>query len=125
NAVDSSDAESKVRRAYQRCAENGVLNLSGQSLVGDLPQAVCGFQEANWSECWWDQCPVTKVDVSHNSLERIPPEIGRLTDCQSFLAFSNRLQAVPGELLSELRLKQLNLRANQLRELPGPALARA
>lgn len=120
-----ADVEGKVRRAFQRCAESGVLNLSSQRLTGDLPASVHGFQDALWAECWWDQCPVTKIDVSHNSLVRIPPEISRLGDCTIFLAVSNELQGIPDEMLTGLPLKQLNLKQNMIRDLPGPAFAAA
>eukprot|EP00929_Paragymnodinium_shiwhaense_P047137 TRINITY_DN23912_c0_g1_i3.p1 TRINITY_DN23912_c0_g1~~TRINITY_DN23912_c0_g1_i3.p1 ORF type:complete len:737 (-),score=87.98 TRINITY_DN23912_c0_g1_i3:881-3091(-) len=119
------DAAAKVKRAYQRCAESGVLNLSEQNLTGALPQEVCGFADSDWAENWWEQCPVTKLDVSHNALESIPPEIAQLADCTSVIAVSNRLRSVPGELLAALPLKQLNLRQNALQSLPAAACAEA
>eukprot|EP00913_Durusdinium_trenchii_P011433 g10737.t1 len=97
-----------------------------------LPEAVCGFQEEwagfagadgdevqreSWAEKWWEQCPVTKLDVSMNALEQIPPSIGRLVECEVFLASSNQLTEVPREL-GALPLKQLNLRSNALTALP-------
>ncbi|CAK9106796.1 unnamed protein product [Durusdinium trenchii] len=112
-----ANAAEKVRRAYQRCAESGTLNLSNQKLSGMLPEAVCGFQEESWAEKWWEQCPVTKLDVSMNALEQIPPSIGRLVECEVFLASSNQLTEVPREL-GALPLKQLNLRSNALTALP-------
>eukprot|EP00927_Polykrikos_kofoidii_P056836 TRINITY_DN50922_c0_g1_i1.p1 TRINITY_DN50922_c0_g1~~TRINITY_DN50922_c0_g1_i1.p1 ORF type:complete len:813 (+),score=72.56 TRINITY_DN50922_c0_g1_i1:99-2537(+) len=118
-------AEAKVRRAFERCAEGGVLNLSDQGLTGDLPNSVCAFQDEAWAENWWEQCQVQKVDLSHNELERIPPEIGRLCDCSIFVAVSNRFEILPSELFSELPLKQLNLKQNRIRELPGSAVAKA
>jgi len=119
------DAETKVRRAFQRCAECGVLNLSSQNLSGDLPETVCGFQDASWAENWWEQCPVVKIDVSHNTLVRIPRDIGNLADCTNFVAVSNKLESLPDELFTNLQLKQLNLRQNSLQTLPAEACAHA
>mmetsp|Transcript_59868 Transcript_59868/g.129774 ORF Transcript_59868/g.129774 Transcript_59868/m.129774 type:complete len:759 (-) Transcript_59868:8-2284(-) len=121
----AQSVQAKVSRAFQLCAECGTLNLSSNGLAGDLPASVCGFQEASWSQNWWEQCSVLKIDISHNSLERIPPEIGNLSDCAAFVAVSNRLTSLPGELFENLPLKQLNLRQNMLEALPGPQLARA
>lgn len=119
-AVDS-DADgsgAKVGRAYQRCAETGTLNLSNQKLSGILPESVCGFQDSSWAEKWWEQCPVTRLDVSLNTLEALPPSVANLVDCEAFVAYSNELREVPQELFS-LPLKQLNLRSNNLMALPS------
>eukprot|EP00434_Breviolum_minutum_P010632 symbB.v1.2.009380.t1/scaffold595.1/size183375/2 len=115
---DADGSATKVRKAYQRCAETGTLNLSNQKLSGILPASVCGFQDSSWAEKWWEQCPVTKLDVSLNTLELIPSTISNLVDCEIFLAYSNQLKEVPGELFA-LPLKQLNLRSNKLMNLPS------
>lgn len=121
----AASAERKVQRAFQRCAESGVLNLSEQKLSGDLPASVCGFQEAAWTENWWEQYPVTKIDISHNLIERIPPEIANLCECSAFVALSNRLTSLPEEIFTALPLKQLNVKQNLLEVLPGLAVAKA
>ena len=60
----------------------------------------------------------TKLDLSRKGLEKLPPEIGRLTQLTSLNLFNNQLSELPESLTRLTQLTSLNLARNQLSELP-------
>mmetsp|Transcript_62291 Transcript_62291/g.148712 ORF Transcript_62291/g.148712 Transcript_62291/m.148712 type:complete len:745 (+) Transcript_62291:101-2335(+) len=103
--------------ALRRAAETAQLNLADRGLEV-LPEEVCNFAELQIEGCnWWEQCSITKLDVSNNSLTSLPKEIEKLVDCSVILASGNRLAEVPVELVS-LPLKALHLGSNALCQVP-------
>lgn len=122
-AATEANPEKRYAQAFRRCAETGVLNLSNQSMAGDLPPCVLSYHESQHSENWWDQNPIRKLDISNNALTRIPPEIGKFRNCEAFVARGNELAVLAEELLTELPLKTLDVTKNNLGALPAGASA--
>ncbi len=60
----------------------------------------------------------TELDLSGKGLEKLPPEIGRLTQLTSLNLFNNQLSELPESLTRLTQLTSLDLRGNQLSELP-------
>ncbi|CAK0881738.1 unnamed protein product [Prorocentrum cordatum] len=125
SASGDAGAEAKVRRAFQRCAESGVLNLSGQNLKGDLPASICGFQERNHGLRTGGSSipsPRSTSPTTRSSVSR--PRSAGLRSAPRSWPCRTPCRRLPAELFTELPLKQLNFRQNQLVALPpGEALA--
>ena len=114
---DGCIQQAGLRAALRRAAETAQLNLADRGLEV-LPEEVCNFAELQIEGCnWWEQCSITKLDISNNQLTVLPKEIEKLVDCSIFLASGNRLAEVPLELVS-LPLKALHLGNNALCQVP-------
>ena len=57
---------------------------------------------------------LTTLDLSHNRLASLPPELGRLTKLRSLALAHNQLRAVPAALATCGELTKLALHANAL-----------
>ena len=60
----------------------------------------------------------TELDLSDQGLEKLPPEIGRLTQLTSLNLDNNQLRELPESLTRLTQLTSLDLGENQLSELP-------
>ncbi|MCP4603722.1 MAG: GTP-binding protein, partial [Proteobacteria bacterium] len=60
----------------------------------------------------------TILNLNDLDLERLPTEIGCLTDLERLYLYNNKLRALPGEIGQLESLKRLDLDNNQLAELP-------
>ena len=59
---------------------------------------------------------LTTLDLSYNSLESLPSEIGQLTNLTNLRLGWNELENLPVEVGQLINLKRLNLRSNNLSE---------
>jgi internalin A len=60
----------------------------------------------------------TTLDLSNQGLDRLPPEIGQLTQLQSLHLGQNRLSGLPPEITRLTQLQSLDLSLNRLSGLP-------
>ncbi|XP_016524705.1 leucine-rich repeat-containing protein 69 isoform X1 [Poecilia formosa] len=58
------------------------------------------------------------LNLNHNNIQRLPPEIGRLRKLQHFSIVDNKLEELPGEVGCLKKLSELNLTYNNLSSLP-------
>ncbi|VXD25427.1 leucine-rich repeat domain-containing protein [Planktothrix paucivesiculata] len=59
-----------------------------------------------------------KLDLSGKELTELPPEIGKLTQLETFNLSSNELKQIPESITQLVNLTALDLEDNQLREIP-------
>ncbi|XP_037947426.1 leucine-rich repeat-containing protein 40-like [Teleopsis dalmanni] len=108
---------------------SGVLNLSGKAL-STVPDKVFAINETDPSElsydinrksteeAWWDQVPLTNLDLSSNSLTTVSPQIIKLEDLTILSLHNNNLTSLPNEIGELIKLTRINLSRNKLNDLP-------
>lgn len=102
----------------------GTLNLSDMKLTA-IPAEVFASQTDNDSASfdktqpkWWEAVDISVVDVSHNAISSLPPQIGTLTALSVLNASCNKIASLPVELYSlGETLKKLDLSGNCLTEI--------
>ena len=85
----------------------------------EFPKDLCDF--VNYTipdEKWWDGHELTRVDLSMNKIEYLPPEIASQGTIATFSMNSNLLTSVPDDLFLMENLRVLDLSNNKLSELP-------
>ena len=88
------------------------INVQCNNLT-DLPSADPSHRGLNW------KCPLLKViNISHNVITEIPPDIFRLPNLEKLFASRNQIQQVPIEMWTAPVLQQLDLSHNQIAALP-------
>mmetsp|Transcript_30197 Transcript_30197/g.56130 ORF Transcript_30197/g.56130 Transcript_30197/m.56130 type:complete len:633 (-) Transcript_30197:945-2843(-) len=99
---------------YKGARQTGALNLSQKNL--DIVPAVVFALDAHAGEGekFWEFNTLTKLDLSHNTLTALPPDVGNLADLTSLTLRHNRLARLPPELLGCPRLRHLDLADNSL-----------
>ncbi len=101
---------------------SGCLNLSSKNITeSTLPEELCSWQSASEGEKWWELVELTKVDISHNSITKLPPSIFHsLSELKVLQAANSGLQLLPdsiGALSSTLT--KLVISDNQISILPS------
>jgi Leucine-rich repeat (LRR) protein len=93
------------RLALSQASNDGVANLSRMSLV-DVPQMVTDAQF------------VKELDLSHNSVDMLPIDIGNMASLRLLRVRNNLLRSLPESLLQLHMLEHLDCRCNGLTKLP-------
>jgi Leucine-rich repeat (LRR) protein len=93
------------RLALSQASVDGVANLSRMSLV-DVPQMVTDAQF------------VKELDLSHNSVDMLPVDIGNMANLRLLRVRNNLLRSLPESLLQLHMLEHLDCRCNGLAKLP-------
>jgi len=120
-ASDSLGQGGSDEEAYFKARFNGVLYLSNRNLNA-VPDQVITIFDPKWrrpEERWWEQVPaVQKLDLSHNHIVSLPPELASMAvGLETLLLKGNQLRdCAPVALLRQLRF--LNLSNNQLQMVP-------
>jgi leucine-rich repeat protein SHOC2 len=65
-------------------------------------------------ENFWEICPLTKLDLSHNEITEIPSEVSNLIDLSTLKLRGNHLANLPPSLGGCIRLRHLDLSSNSL-----------
>ena len=68
---------------------------------------------------WAALANLEKLDVSHNALVSLPPEVGGLPALRELRASHNQLRTLPEALGGAPALRELDVRQNELEELPA------
>jgi Leucine-rich repeat (LRR) protein len=93
------------RLALSQASQDGVANLSRMNLV-DVPQMVTDAQF------------VKELDLSHNSVDMLPVDIGNMASLRLLRVRNNLLRSLPESLLQLHMLEHLDCRCNGLTKLP-------
>lgn len=103
----------------QNCLADGVLKLTHKNL-SEVPKEVFSIHEINFDgKQWWNECDVTRLDLSFNEITVLPEEVRQLTALTSLLLSSNKLTSLPSAIF-EVPLSRLVCAHNSLRVFPGP-----
>ncbi|XP_072754950.1 leucine-rich repeat-containing protein 40 isoform X2 [Anoplolepis gracilipes] len=115
-----------------RARKTGRLNLSSKGL-STVPDRIWSINELTEEELhdlhfeldyehkeerWWEQEPLTVLDLSFNSLTIIDNKIRFLTELSNLNLQNNLLEELPAEIGSLHKLKIINLSDNRLENLP-------
>ncbi|GLC33883.1 hypothetical protein PLESTB_000814300 [Pleodorina starrii] len=113
-----------VAKAIVSARSSGNLNLNGRGLQ-QVPSAVYNLEEPlpGHDSKWWEVAEMYKVDLSRNSLSRLPPELGLLSTLTTLDVSHNQLAELPMTLSMLSCLKLLDVSNNKLQELPASLAA--
>ncbi|ETV81616.1 hypothetical protein, variant 2 [Aphanomyces astaci] len=116
NASSSSEIrESASSKApYRQARKSGVLTLPAKGLTTFPDEALHLMDFLQPDEKGWECVDLIKVDLSHNDIAAIPPDIQGLSGLLSFKMCQNKLVDVPVELFSLTSLAYLDLSNNCL-----------
>ena len=104
--------------AIKRALQTGGFQLIGQELTA-FPIEVCRIDTLVFDDQnWWDCNPITKMDLSNNSISELPAEIVKLPDLQLIRLKNNLVKQLPPQLFELQNLKSLDLAKNKLQALP-------
>ncbi|XP_039948398.1 leucine-rich repeat-containing protein 40 isoform X3 [Bactrocera tryoni] len=114
----------------KQARKTGALQLSGRGLTSvpdkiyqinqtdkDLPTSLeqLTVQE---EDAWWNQMPLTNLDLSSNALTHLSPKIENLETLTTLTLHDNLLTSLPRSICRLEKLVRVNLSRNKLRELP-------
>lgn len=114
---DSQKSRTAIVNALKRAQQTGAFSLADQNLT-QFPAELCKIAELDLEQKWWEINPVTKIDLSNNKINQIPPEIVQLLDLGSLRMANNKLTDLPDELFLLKSLKLLDLTHNSLTVIP-------
>ena len=109
-----------VQKMYTAARQNGTLKLNNRRL-GEFPPVIVNLHDqSNLSadEKWWENVDIQHINLSHNEIPSVPPEIGTLDQLVTLNLAENKLQDIPREMCSLHLLKKLDLSRNNIQNLP-------
>uniref|UniRef100_A0A336K9K7 CSON002272 protein n=1 Tax=Culicoides sonorensis TaxID=179676 RepID=A0A336K9K7_CULSO len=112
--------------------KTGVINLSDKSL-GTIPTGLWNLDEQvkpsgtfvpEFDKCpeneeWWTRVNISKLNLSSNFIQEIPPNIQKLSDLTVLNLSKNKLKTVPREIKNLTKLININLSFNMIENLPS------
>uniref|UniRef100_A0A0K8W6D1 Leucine-rich repeat-containing protein 40 n=1 Tax=Bactrocera latifrons TaxID=174628 RepID=A0A0K8W6D1_BACLA len=114
----------------KQARKTGALQLSGRGLTSvpdkvyqinqtdkDLPTSLEQLTVRE-EEAWWNQMPLTNLDLSSNALTHLSPKIENLETLTTLTLHDNLLTSLPRSICRLEKLVRVNLSRNKLRELP-------
>ncbi|SPP80314.1 blast:Leucine-rich repeat-containing protein 40 [Drosophila guanche] len=90
--INDADAESKAATLEQLCIKD--------------------------EDAWWNQVPLTNLDLSSNALTKLSPKIENLQSLTVLILHDNALASLPPEIGKLEKLMRLNVSRNKLSDLP-------
>ncbi|BFF92869.1 leucine-rich repeat-containing protein 40 [Drosophila madeirensis] len=120
-----------TQELWKLARKSGTLNLSNKGLAR-VPQRLYDINEADADskaatleqlcikeeDAWWNQVPLTNLDLSSNALTKLSPKIENLQSLTVLILHDNALAALPPEIGKLEKLMRLNVSRNKLSDLP-------
>ncbi|KAH8251819.1 hypothetical protein KR038_008993 [Drosophila bunnanda] len=121
-----------TQQLWKLARKTGNLNLSNKALAR-VPERLYDINEADADskavnleqltikeeDAWWNQVPLTNLDLSSNTLTHISPKIANLQQSLTVLTLhDNALVELPPEIGKLEKLMRLNVSHNKLKQLP-------
>ncbi|XP_033234671.1 leucine-rich repeat-containing protein 40 isoform X2 [Drosophila pseudoobscura] len=120
-----------TQELWKLARKSGTLNLSNKGLAS-VPERLYDINEADAEskaatleqlsikdeDAWWNQVPLTNLDLSSNALSHISPKIENLQSLTVLILHDNALVALPAEIGKLEKLMRLNVSRNKLSDLP-------
>ncbi|XP_054734849.1 leucine-rich repeat-containing protein 40 isoform X2 [Anastrepha obliqua] len=114
----------------KQARKTGAMQLSGKGLT-TVPDKIYQINEIDKDlptsleqltvkeeDAWWNQMPLTNLDLSSNALTHLSPKIENLDTLTTLTLHDNLLTSLPREICRLEKLVRVNLSRNKLRELP-------
>lgn len=120
----ASGGSNNLAMQIKRARSTGTMNMSNCNLTA-FPMDICNYNTLpldnalNSSDNFWEMYPLTKLDLSYNSISSIPREIFQLPDLVSLKLRDNMITAIPEELAACKELSILDLTNNKISHI-GP-----
>ena len=114
-------SNNSINKCFTDARRSGNLNLNGKGLVC-IPPFVFNDIDAGSDAGevkFWELNPIQKVDLSFNSIEIIPSEIGNLRELQKVVIRSNKIRNLPSSLFSCDRLLYVDISINPISNIDG------
>ncbi|XP_020817814.1 leucine-rich repeat-containing protein 40 isoform X5 [Drosophila serrata] len=121
-----------TQQLWKLARKTGNLNLSNKALAS-VPERLYDINEADADskavnleqlsikeeDAWWNQVPLTNLDLSSNTLTHLSPKIANLQHSLTVLTLhDNALVELPSEIGKLEKLMRLNVSHNKLKQLP-------
>ncbi|XP_022231872.2 LOW QUALITY PROTEIN: leucine-rich repeat-containing protein 40 [Drosophila obscura] len=120
-----------TQELWKLARKSGTLNLSNKGL-SSVPNRLYDINEADADskaatleqlsikeeDAWWNQVPLTNLDLSSNALTHISPKIENLQSLTVLILHDNALVELPSEIGKLEKLMRLNVSRNKLSSLP-------
>ncbi|EDW25000.1 GL24452 [Drosophila persimilis] len=120
-----------TQELWKLARKSGTLNLSNKGLAS-VPDRLYDINEADAEskaatleqlsikdeDAWWNQVPLTNLDLSSNALSHISPKIENLQSLTVLILHDNALVDLPAEIGKLEKLMRLNVSRNKLCDLP-------
>ncbi|XP_067619510.1 leucine-rich repeat-containing protein 40 isoform X2 [Eurosta solidaginis] len=126
----TEDENALPKHLLKQARKTGALQLSGKGLT-TVPEQIYQINETDKDlptsleqlsvkeeDAWWNQMPITNLDLSSNALTHLSPKIENLDSLTTLTLHDNLLTSLPREICRLEKLVRVNLSRNKLRELP-------
>ena len=117
--IQVSDPSKRIQRAYARAKENGILRFGNLNLT-KFPDEIHRFNEYTLpGDNWWEDVPLTSIDLSNNPIPEIDPRISKLEELAVIKIMNAKIEIIPPGLFSAENLKVLDLAGNMITRIPA------
>ncbi|SPP80311.1 leucine-rich repeat-containing protein 40 isoform X3 [Drosophila guanche] len=120
-----------TQELWKLARKSGTLNLSNKGLAR-VPKRLYDINDADAEskaatleqlcikdeDAWWNQVPLTNLDLSSNALTKLSPKIENLQSLTVLILHDNALASLPPEIGKLEKLMRLNVSRNKLSDLP-------
>lgn len=107
-----------MENAFARAKQKGILRL-GNMQLNRFPDEVHRFNEYSLpGDNWWEDVPLSQVDLSNNPIKEIDPRISKLRELVVFKMINALVTEIPAEIFYTENLKLIDLAGNQIQNLP-------
>lgn len=116
--IEVKDKTGQIEKKLIHAQKTGVIQINSLDLAV-FPKQIQDIAELRFdAQKWWDIVPITKLDLSNNSIKEVPSEIANLKDLVSFRMQNNQLESLPETLFLIETLKSVDCTHNKIKRLP-------